>query len=391
MATIEHLFWCPGRSTDRLEGMAISTTAMTGDLHGDTPPMTLDRVRHLFRGGRGYLNACSMGLPPAGVTQATYHHAIDWAEGRTSPAGYSEIVERVRAGYAGLVGVPVDDVAIASQTSVIAGMIAASLPPGVEVLCVDGDFSSMVFPFLAQQLRGVRVRHVPLAELADAIRGDTYLVAFSLVQSGDGAVADVDAIVTRARAAGAFTFCDLTQAAGAMPVDASLFDATACNAYKWMMCPRGVAFMTASPEFAATVIPVNAGWYAGDVVWDSLYGPTMRLAGDARRFDVSPAWPSWVAAEPALDLLGQLDPAEVHAANLRRANAFCSGIGLDPQDQAIVTWLDPEGASLDALTRAGITASGRNGRVRVAFHLWNDDVDAHRAAEVLRNAGIRPH
>lgn len=373
-----------------LERMAISITTAAGESHDESSPLALDRVRHYFRGGRGYLSACSMGLPPAGVTQATYNHAVDWAEGKTSPAGYAATVERVRSHYAELVSVPVTDVAIASQTSVIAGTIAASVPAGAEVVCVDGDFSSMVYPFLAQQLRGVTVRHVPLARLADAIREDTYLVAFSLVQSGDGAVADVDAILARSKDVGAFTFCDLTQAAGAMPVDASRFDATACNAYKWMMCPRGVAFMTVSPGFAGTVIPVNAGWYAGDTVWDSLYGPDMALAGDARRFDVSPAWPSWVAAEPALELLNRLDLAGVHAENLRRANAFCAGVGLEPQDQAIVTWFDPDAASLEALGRAGITASGRNGRTRIAFHIWNDDLDVQRAVDALLTGGHRP-
>ena len=53
-------------------------------------------------------------------------------------------------------------------------LAAASAPAGAEVLCVDGDFSSVVGPFLA---RGdLRVRHVPLDRLADAIGPDTWLV-----------------------------------------------------------------------------------------------------------------------------------------------------------------------------------------------------------------------
>ncbi len=332
---------------------------------------------------RGYLNACALGLPPLDVIDVMRQDALDWSLGLCSPATYGVVVEDARRLFASIVSAPVDTVSIGSQTSVMAGTVAGSVPPGAEVLCVRGDFSSMVYPFLVQQSRGVRVRQVDLAELADAIGPETYLVAFSMVQSADGAVADVDAITESARRYGAFTFCDLTQAAGAMPVDAARFDATTTNAYKWLLCPRGVAFMTVTSEFARTLTANNAGWYAGEDVWSSLYGPDMHLAASARAFDVSPAWPSWVGARAALAVLAALDPAEVHRHNLRLANAFCDATGRPRQNQAIVSWKDPDGWALAALSSAGITASGRGGRVRVAFHLWNDDADVASAAAAL--------
>jgi selenocysteine lyase/cysteine desulfurase len=344
---------------------------------------TVARAKRRFAPVRGYLNACSLGLPPLDVVDAMRQDALDWSQGLCSPASYGAIVEDARALYADIVSAPIESVSIGSQTSVMAGTIAGSVPPGAEVLCVSGDFSSMVYPFLVQGERGVRVRHVALDELANAIGSQTYLVAFSLVQSGDGRVADVDAIVEAARRHGTYTFCDLTQAAGAMPVDATRFDVTATNAYKWLMCPRGVAFMTASPGFARTLTPNNAGWYAGEDVWSSLYGPAMRLATSVRSFDVSPAWPSWVGARVALDIVAGLDLGEVHRHNVRRANAFCGAIGRAPQDQAIVSWKDPGGAALAALGSAGVTASGRGGSVRVAFHLWNDDDDVALASAAL--------
>jgi hypothetical protein len=44
------------------------------------------------------------------------------------------------------------------------------------------------------------------------------------VQSATGRIADADAIVEAARRTGAFTLCDVTQAAGWMPVLAERFD-----------------------------------------------------------------------------------------------------------------------------------------------------------------------
>jgi selenocysteine lyase/cysteine desulfurase len=349
-----------------------------------TTRVSLEAARARFTGGRGYLAACSMGLPTRDTVAAMTADASAWAAGRVSPAGYAAVAERVRALYAGIVNVGVDRVAIGSQVSVIAAMIAASVPDGAEVLCVDGDFSSMVFPFLAQKHRGVRVRHLPLAELAAGITDATWLVAFSLVQSATGDVADTAPIVAAARRHGARTFCDTTQAAGWMPVDASMFDATACHSYKWLCAPRGAAFLTVSEAFQADLHPVQAGWYAGDDVWASCYGPDMRLAPDARRFDVSPAWAAWPGAEAALALFADLDMSAVRDYDVGLGDALCAGLGLPAAGQAIVTWPDADGDALGRLTAAGITASRRAGRARVAFHLWNNAGDV---ADVLRALG----
>src|SRR5690606_37084343 len=134
------------------------------------------------------------------------------------------------------------------------------------------------------------VEHVPLDSLAEAVRPGTDVVAFPLVQSADGALADADAVVRAAREGGALVVADLTQAVGWLPVHAGRFDITVTGAYKWLCAPRGSAFLAVGEEAARRLRRVHAGWYAGESVWDSVYGPPMRLAADARRFDVSPAW-----------------------------------------------------------------------------------------------------
>jgi hypothetical protein len=108
----------------------------------------------------------------------------------------------------------------------------------------------------------------------------------------------------------------------------------------------------------------------------------MQLSPSARRYDVSPAWPAWVGAEPAIRMFASLDIAEIwtHASGL--GDALCDALGMPQQHQAIVTWADSDGSDLKRLTDAGLTVSGRAGRLRTAFHLWNDhsDVDAVVAA-----------
>ena len=68
--------------------------------------------------------------------------------------------------------------------------------------------------------------------------------------------------------------------------------------YKWLLSPRGTAYFTVRPEHMDEVVPHTAGWYAGHLPWESIYGTPLRLADDARRFDVSPAWHCWVGAQP---------------------------------------------------------------------------------------------
>lgn len=348
------------------------------------PARSLSEAHGLFRGGRGYLSACTMGLPSSETVAATLNDTERWARGEASVGQYAETVERVRAGYAELVATGVDRVAIGAQASVFTGMVAASVADGAEVLCVDGDFSSMVFPFLGQEHRGVRVRHVPLAELASSISSNTALVVFSLVQSSSGAVADSATITAAARAHGARTLCDTTQATGWMPVDASDFDASICHSYKWLCAPRGVAFFTVSAEFQTELRPLHTGWYAGEDPMSACYGPVMQLASNARAFDASPAWQAWVGAEPAIELFRSLDMHAVRDHAVGLADAFCDGLGIERRGQAIVSWPDAEGSALAQLTASGITASGRAGGARVSFHLWNDEYDV---ADALRALG----
>ncbi|TFV95140.1 aminotransferase class V-fold PLP-dependent enzyme [Leifsonia flava] len=349
-----------------------------------TTPVSVADARARFAAGRGYLAACTLGLPTVETSAAMRADADRWARGEACAVDYTAGVERTRLSYAGLVGVGADRVAIGSQTSAMAAVIAASVPDGAEVLCVDGDFSSIVFPFLSQAHRGVTVRSVPLVELAASITASTWLVAFSLVQSATGAVADAAAVVAAARAQGARTLCDTTQAVGWMPVDAALFDATICHGYKWLCAPRGAAFLTISAAFAAEVAPTQTGWYAGVDPWASCYGPTMTLAADARRFDVSPAWPVWVGAEAAIAMFAQLDLGALRTHVTGLAAAFTDGLGLERRPgQAIITWPDADGRDLGRLAASGITASGRNGCARVAFHLWNDEQDVADALAAL--------
>ena len=346
------------------------------------PGLAARELHEYFAPTPGYLSACTGGLPSLATTRATQEFLETWAGGQLNTHSLGDQADRCSALYARIAGVAPDRVAMGSQVSQFSSIVATSVPDGGEVLCAAGDFSSLTHPFEQLASRGVRVRYAPVAELANAITTDTSLVAFSLVQSATGEVADAEAIVAAAAAAGARTCVDLTQSLGWLPIGAADFDYTICHAYKWLCAPRGTAFMTVREGLDDTLTPLAAGWCSADDVWASCYAGHTPLAAGAGRFSVSPGWPLLGGTEAALELFATLDPWAVHDHNLRLANAAREMLGLEPGNSAIITWADPEGTDLAAMQRAGIVASGRAGNARVSFHLWNTDADV----ELLRVA-----
>ena len=328
-----------------------------------------------------YLNTASYGLPPQPGWDALQAALEDWRHGRTSWEHWGESVEAARATWARLMGVPTETVAIGATVSGLIGAVAASLPAGTRVVVPEVEFTSLLFPFLVQEVRGVTVRTVPTARLAEAIDRDTDVVAFSAVQMSTGEVADLDAIVAAAEHHGATTVCDATQASGWLPLDGARFDVLCAAAYKWLMSPRGTAFMAVREGGLDAIVPTAAGWYAGQEPHSSYIGPPLRLASDARRLDTSPAWHPWVGTAPALAVIESIGIEAIHAHDVGLANAFRAGLGLEPGDSAIVT-SDAPGAA-QRLEAAGIAAAIRDGRLRTSWHVYNSEADVDAALDAI--------
>ena len=272
-----------------------------------------------FEADGPYFATATSGLPPRRTSEAMSAVLEDWRRGRLSAPDFDRVIERARRTYARLTGVDAGTVAIGHQVSALVGMVAGSVPDGARILTATGEFTSVTFPFAAHEHRGVRVREVPLEAVADAVDDGVDLVAVSAVQSADGALADLTAI---------------TEAAGEHP-------------------------------------------------WDSIYGLPLRLAADARRFDVSPGWFSWVGTDASLSFLDDIGSETCHEHALEAAAAFATAAGLEPGVSAIRSLVAD--ASVAALMgEAGATGSVRAGRLRLAFHVNNTVEEAEALGRLLR-------
>ncbi|MFD4527262.1 aminotransferase class V-fold PLP-dependent enzyme [Streptomyces sp. NPDC058470] len=340
-------------------------------------------VRAEFAPKNTYLNTASTGLLPARAVAAMRAGIESVAAGQ--PQDMFADVEAARAGFARLAGVPDRRVAAGASVAVYTGLIAASLPEGAEVLTAEADFASVVNPFHIR--RDLKVRTVPLERIAESVRPDTALVAVSAAQSADGRIADLPAIRAAAREHGARTYVDASQAAGWLPIEADAYDYVSSVAFKWLVCPRGVAFLVV-PEDLGDLVPVFAGWVAGEHPWDSCYGPVQELAHSARRFDESPSLFSYAGARHSLELIEELGVDTVRAHDLGLADRFRAGLHglgheLVPAPGSPIVSVPGLGHRQPEVSRAGVEVSDRAGNLRAAFHLYNTTADVDRLLDVL--------
>jgi selenocysteine lyase/cysteine desulfurase len=333
-----------------------------------------------------YLNTSTCGLLPRRTVAAVKRLVDELAAGRPGGAGDFSEVTAVRQSFARLVGVAEERVAVGGSVSVHVGLIAASMPPGAEILFPEGEYASVITPFT---VRGdLKLRYAPLEGLAEAVRPGTALVAFSSVQSADGRIADLPAVRAAAAAHGARTLVDASQSAGWLPLDAGAWDFTVTGGFKFLLCPRGVSFLTVSEEAQQSVPPIHAGTFAAEDLWANTYGPIEELARSARRYDEPVAFPSYHGARQSLALLEEIGIDAVHAHDTALARRFgqgVAGLGHEPVrggESAIVA-VPGLGHRVPELARAGILVAERAGCLRAAFHLYNSVAEVDRLLDVL--------
>lgn len=336
--------------------------------------------------------------PGATPVTATLASAItSWQEGSLGAADWEAAAPRVRAGFAHYLDVPEAHVALMGSVAEAAATVAASLPGrGGTIVAGDGEFRSNLFPWLALEAKGYQVIRVPTGDagrtesLLEAIDERTRLVAVSHVLSADGERADLVRLRAAADAVGARIFADVTQSLGVLGLDlaASRPDYLAVHGYKWLLCPRGAAWLVT--RHYEELRPLMPSWKsAAD---GGYFGGRLELAAGAARCDTSPAWLSWIGAEAAIALLSALPAVAVERHCLRLAAAFrdaAQQVGATPVSAgqpshiAAVQVSDPDTVSA-RLRSGGVRARLLGDRLRVGFHYFNNQEDVTAALGALR-------
>jgi selenocysteine lyase/cysteine desulfurase len=264
-------------------------------------------------GAVAYLNAGTDGPLPAAAVQASAQELErELGDGRATAhfERRSELNVELRAAYATALGADAADVALTTCTTEGMALLIGGLElaAGDEILTSDEEHPGLLGALsAARELRGVDVREVPLAEVANAAGPRTRLVACSHVGwvSGSLAPAELGQLDVP-------VLLDGAQGVGAIPVDVR---ALGCDAYagagqKWLCGPDGTGMLWVSPALRERVSVSRRG-YAN--LADPNEGLDAQLHEDARRFDtLSQSAETIACALAAIRVLESAGWAAVH-------------------------------------------------------------------------------
>ena len=360
----------------------------------------LTRFRVLFPALERWVWLNTPTVPPAArpVLNALHRVEAEWEAGEFSWQAWEAEAEATREQFAHLVGAADGTVALASSMAECAATVAASLPPG-KVVVGEREFRSNLAPWLALRRRGFDVTEVPARDgvvgtedLAGTIDDATLLVAVSEVQSSNGFRVRLADLAERCREHDARLFVNATQSLGALRLDVESLgvDYVACHGYKWLLAPRGAAWLYVRPDRLDELLPLAPNWHSVPDPYEDYYGEAA-LAEDARKLDVSWAWFSFVGARAALDLHLSLDRAAVEERCLGLAAAFREeasrrGFDLVPEDapSQIIGVRVPDADAVRArMKERRVLAAVRGGFLRLGFHAFNNESDVGAALQTL--------
>lgn len=347
--------------------------------------------RALFPATATYTWLDTPGSPPAALPVADALRAAHdaWLGGDFDWLAWDAVPDQARHLFAKYLGLAAADIALMGSVAEAAATVAASLPPG-RIVVSEQEFRSNLFPWELSS-GGHEVVRVPVRDgairtedLVSACTGDTVLVAISEVLTTNGVRADLPTLRAATDEVGARLFVDVSQSLGALRLDITRLrpDYVAVHGYKWMLCPRGAAWLAVRPDRQDELRPLQPSWKSTAAPHGYFGGP-WRPAPGAARCDSSPAWFSWIGALAALRLHLEQDPLEVerHCTALAErfvAEAADSGavpVACGPASQiAVVRVPDPD-LTYERLRASRVRASMTEDRLRVGFHYFNDETD----------------
>jgi isopenicillin-N epimerase len=188
----------------------------------------------------------------------------------------SGLLQQARQVLGDYVNAAADDLVFVPNATFAINVIARSLPlePGDEVLATDHEYGACdrIWRFICQK-RGAHYVRQPLPlpvqtpeeiveQVWQGVTPRTRVIFLSHITSATALCLPVAALCARARAAGILTVIDGAHAPGQMPLDLTALDADfyTGNCHKWLLSPKGAAFLYARPACQRLLEPLVVSW-----------------------------------------------------------------------------------------------------------------------------------
>jgi isopenicillin-N epimerase len=192
--------------------------------------------------------------------------------------GLSSWMREARVALAGVVGAEADDLVGLTNATVGLNIVAQSLDlkPGDEILTTDHEYAALekTWAYVCRRSGAVvKVVKIPLplteeAQFTDALLAGmtdrTRVLFLSHITSATALVFPIERAVAEARRRGIWTVIDGAHTPGQIPLNLTALDADfyAGNCHKWMMAPKGSAFLHVRRELQGMMNPlvISHGW-----------------------------------------------------------------------------------------------------------------------------------
>ena len=362
-----------------------------------------------------YLNQASLGLlSDKTVAEMTEFLSTVARYGNLKMTDKEEagFLDPLRGSVSKLLQAKPENIAILSSASELLSQVPnlCSPEPNSKIILVSTDFPSITRPWLTNKKTGdlkiCFVNEVPNTDLTqtiiDNIDHNTSVVCVSYVQFASGTRIDIKKLTKYTKDVGAKLVVDLTQAAGAIPINISEWsaDLLVCSGYKWLGGHGGIAFGWLSSELLKKD-PPTIGWFSNENPFD-MEATKLNLSKTAAKYTQSTiSYISVVGLKTAIQqlldikvlsimkhsdklakiLFSMLEDSDWKSFRPTTSNEFSSHIISLTHPCA-----DTVKSTFEQLSKKGLICGIRNGRLRISISHYNNSNDIkYLGASLLRD------
>lgn len=301
-----------------------------------------------------------------------------------------DLMRQVKQMFARLINAKPEEIGFTPSTQTGENLVLEGLDiqtSGGNVVTNDLHYGGSLHNYDSRRKAGLDVRIVKhrdyqmeMRDLEQAVDRKTKLIAIALVSNVNGYVHDVKAISDLAHAHGAYLYCDVIQAAGAVPIDVKAMgiDFLACSAYKFLMGGR-FGYLYVREDLQGTALKAK------------LFGGRSTATG-ASRYEISTvSHLGCVCQYQALQYIHSLgvDRIQAHARplieRLRKELPAAGYPTITPASSAssIISFQVKDAAKVrDSLQKANVIATAGN-TLRVSVSVFNNMMDVERLIQAL--------
>lgn len=353
------------------------------------------------------------GTTPAGrhVLEHMQRYLQSYAEIGPKAIQPAQLLSTINGHLSTLLGCAPEEIAVVHNTAEGMNTIShgITLQPGDEILLLENEYPSNVYPWEHWRGRGVQLRFVPLAPtweeflsgMRSCLTSRARVLSLSAVHWCTGMPLPLEAVARLCHERGVFLVVDGAQGVGQIPIRLDeLGPCALCfSAWKWLLGPVGVGVLVIHRSLFDQVVPVFKG--PETVVQGASWLPYQtEYRATAERYTCStPNLNDWVYFAASLEFLSsigfKLVQARIHQlADMLRQGlvqlGFRSAYDRTAAPSSGIVSVERPGTDSASLARTlcqqGIIACERLGQLRLAPHVYLLPEQLGRTLEVIARA-----